>query len=161
MLTMATIDSPLGRVRLVARGDALVGVYLPAQLAPSAIPGTARVLELASAQLAEYFAGERRAFELPLAPEGTPFQRRVWEALLRIPYGETWSYGRLARELGSPSASRAVGAANGRNPLAIVVPCHRVVGATGALTGYAGGVEAKEWLLSHERAASCRVERAC
>jgi len=124
-------------------------------------PGATRVLERAAAQLAEYFAGDRRTFDLPLAPEGTTFQRRVWDALLRISYGETWSYGRLAREIGSPSASRAVGAANGKNPLSIIVPCHRVVGVNGALTGYAGGVTAKQWLLAHERGASCRVERAC
>jgi methylated-DNA-[protein]-cysteine S-methyltransferase len=161
MLTMKTIDTPLGLAHLVAHEEHLAGVYLPAQAPPIATTGTARVLELAAAQLAEYFAGDRRTFELPLAPQGTAFQRRVWDALLRIPYGETWSYGRLAREIGSPSASRAVGAANGKNPLSIIVPCHRVIGATGALTGYAGGVAAKQWLLAHERGPSCRVERAC
>lgn len=160
-LTMTTIDTPLGPVRLVAREDRLAGVYLATQHAPAAAPGTTGVLALAAAQLAEYFAGDRRTFGLPLAPLGTAFQQRVWEALLRIPYGETWSYGRLARELGSPSASRAVGAANGKNPLSIVVPCHRVVGATGALTGYAGGTAAKQWLLAHERGRAGCVERAC
>lgn len=109
------------------------------------------VLARAAAQLAEYFAGERHTFELPLAPDGTLFQQLVWRTLIGIPFGETWSYGALARAIDRPSASRAVGAANGRNPLAIVVPCHRVIGGSGALTGYAGGMVAKQWLLEHER----------
>ena len=104
------------------------------------------------AQLAEYFAGERTRFDLELAPAGTPFQLEVWEALRRIPYGGTRSYGELAAELGRPGSARAVGAANARNPISIVVPCHRVVGSAGALTGYAGGVEAKRALLDLERA---------
>jgi methylated-DNA-[protein]-cysteine S-methyltransferase len=108
------------------------------------------VLARAAAQLAEYFAGTRRTFDLPLAPRGTGFQRIVWHALAKIPYGETRSYGELARAIGRPAASRAVGAANGKNPLSIVVPCHRVVGASGELTGYAGGVATKRWLLDHE-----------
>jgi len=102
-------------------------------------------------QLAEYFAGDRRAFDLPVAPRGSEFQELVWRALVEIPFGETRSYGQLARSIGQPTASRAVGAANGRNPIAIIVPCHRVIGATGALTGYAGGMAAKRWLLDHER----------
>jgi methylated-DNA-[protein]-cysteine S-methyltransferase len=111
------------------------------------------VLELARRQLAEYFAGERLAFALPLALEGTPFQRAVREALLRIPPGETRSYGALAAAAGAPGAARAVGAACARNPVSIVVPCHRAVGADGRLTGYAGGEAAKRWLLDHERRA--------
>ena len=101
-------------------------------------------------QLGEYFAGERRSFDLAVAAQGSPFQRRVWETLRRIPYGATRSYGELARELGRPSAARAVGRANGSNPVALVVPCHRVIGASGALTGYAGGVERKRALLELE-----------
>ncbi len=103
-------------------------------------------------QLQEYLAGERRTFDVTLAPAGTPFQQRVWEALLTIPYGETISYGEQARRIGQPTASRAVGGANGRNPISIIVPCHRVIGASGKLTGYAGGVDRKDWLLAHERA---------
>jgi methylated-DNA-[protein]-cysteine S-methyltransferase len=110
----------------------------------------ARVLEAARAQLDAYFAGTRTTFDLPLAPRGTPFQHRVWRALRDIPYGETVSYAEVARRIGAPDAVRAVGAANGRNPVSIVVPCHRVIGADGALTGYGGGIERKRWLLAHE-----------
>src|ERR1700690_2867719 len=112
---------------------------------PSATP-----LPLAARQLAEYFAGARRVFDLPLALHGTPFQQRVWRALTEIPYGETWSYGQLAKRIGNPKASRAVGLANGSNPISILVPCHRVIGADGSLTGYGGGMERKQWLLRHE-----------
>lgn len=104
----------------------------------------------AAQQLDAYWAGELRDFDLPLAPMGTPFQRKVWCALQEIPYGKTVSYGYIARKIGTPTASRAVGAANGRNPIAIVVPCHRVIGSTGKLTGYAGGLDMKEHLLAHE-----------
>ena len=151
-MIMTTIDSPLGRLRLVADGDALTGVYLPDQPAPEApeLPDVPPVLARAAAQLAEYFAGTRRDFDVPLAPRGTGFQQRVWRELAKIPYGETRSYGELARALGAPTASRAVGAANGKNPLSILVPCHRVIAGTGALTGYAGGIAAKRWLLEHE-----------
>jgi methylated-DNA-[protein]-cysteine S-methyltransferase len=150
MLTMLTIDSPLGRLRLIADGDELTGIYLPLQQAPEVHDTGAAVLAQAAAQLAEYFAGARRDFDVPLAPRGTEFQRLVWRELERIPYGETRSYGALACALGRPSASRAVGAANGKNPLSILVPCHRVIAGTGALTGYAGGIDAKRWLLEHE-----------
>ena len=102
-------------------------------------------------QLQAYFAGELRRFDLPLAPEGTVFQQRVWQELLRIPYGETISYGELARRIGKPTGSRAVGLANGANPISIVIPCHRVIGSTGRLTGYGGGLKNKEWLLALER----------
>jgi methylated-DNA-[protein]-cysteine S-methyltransferase len=102
-------------------------------------------------QLNEYFAGKRRDFDLPLAFHGTPFQQRVWTALREIPYGETVSYGKLADELGQPSAARAVGLANGKNPISVIVPCHRVVGSTGGLTGYGGGLERKRYLLDFER----------
>ena len=108
-------------------------------------------------QLAEYFAGERQEFDVPLKLAGTPFQQRVWRELVRIPFGTTITYAELARRIGQPTASRAVGHANGRNPISILVPCHRVIGADGKLTGYAGGVEKKQWLLAWER--RCRGER--
>jgi methylated-DNA-[protein]-cysteine S-methyltransferase len=151
------MDSPVGRLRLVADGDALVAVYMEdhagaPELAASDGRGDA-LLERARRQLAEWFAGERTVFDLPLRPGGTPFQLEVWRALAEIPFGETRTYGEIAARLGRPSAARAVGAANGRNPVSIVVPCHRVIGAGGALTGYAGGLERKRWLLGHERAA--------
>ncbi|HET7458633.1 MAG TPA: methylated-DNA--[protein]-cysteine S-methyltransferase [Gemmatimonadaceae bacterium] len=111
-----------------------------------------RVLAEARAQLAAYFAGERTTFTVPLAPRGTPFQRRVWLALRAIPHGETISYLELARRVGDPRAVRAVGGANGRNPLPVIVPCHRVIGADGSLTGFGGGIERKRWLLEHEGA---------
>jgi methylated-DNA-[protein]-cysteine S-methyltransferase len=119
-------------------------------------PGAGEVFERAEAQLAEYFAGRRRVFDLPLALRGTPFQRAVWTALLDIPYGETASYGELAQLLGKPAASRAVGLANGKNPVSIIVPCHRVIGSTGSLTGYGGGLERKRYLLDFERRPSTR-----
>jgi methylated-DNA-[protein]-cysteine S-methyltransferase len=112
------------------------------------------VLADAARQLAEYFAGQRQAFTLKLDVAGTPFQRKVWDALLTIPFGETRSYGEIARQIGSPQARRAVGAANGRNPVSIVAPCHRVIGASGRLTGFAGGLEAKAYLLTLEGAAA-------
>jgi len=109
------------------------------------------VLADAAIQLTEFFAGDRQEFALALKPVGTNFQQLVWSALRKIPFGETWTYGQLARAIGRPSASRAVGAANSKNPLSIIVPCHRVIGASGELTGYAGGMPAKRWLLDHER----------
>lgn len=141
-------DSPLGWLTLTASDDGLTAVDFSRGLL-----GTKRehpVLERCKEQLAEYFAGTRTAFDLPLAAEGTAFQQAVWQALREIPYGETRNYGELAATLGKPTASRAVGMANGKNPLAIVVPCHRVVGADGRLTGYSGGLARKEWLLAHE-----------
>jgi methylated-DNA-[protein]-cysteine S-methyltransferase len=110
------------------------------------------VLAQARQQLTEYFAGSRTTFDLPLDPSGTEFQRRVWDSLRTIPYGTTTSYGAIARRLGDPHATRAVGAANGQNPIPIVVPCHRVVGAKGELTGFGGGIDRKRWLLEHEGA---------
>jgi methylated-DNA-[protein]-cysteine S-methyltransferase len=147
-----TIPSPVGQLRLIADADALVGIYLPVQAGIPATRGTSPVLVRAANQLAEYFAGTRRTFDLPLGPRGTEFQQRVWAELRAIPFGETRSYGELAKIVGNANASRAVGAANGKNPLSIVVPCHRVIAGGGALTGYAGGIEAKRWLLAHEGA---------
>jgi methylated-DNA-[protein]-cysteine S-methyltransferase len=159
-----TMPSPVGELTLVADDAGLTGVYFeqhrhgrragPGWRQAATWPGpAATVLAEARRQLDEYLAGRRDRFALPLAPRGTPFQQRVWAALLDIAPGETISYGELARRVGSPAAVRAVGGANARNPLSIVVPCHRVVGADGALTGFGGGVERKRWLLAHERAA--------
>jgi methylated-DNA-[protein]-cysteine S-methyltransferase len=148
----STLTTPIGELLLTADDDgALTGVNLPDRHPdPAGWERDDELLADARRQLTEYFAGERTTFDLPLRPAGAPFQLRVWEALLRIPYGETASYGELARALGHPTAARAVGAANGRNPIAIVVPCHRVIGANGSLTGYAGGLECKRALLDLE-----------
>ena len=108
------------------------------------------VIEQTHRQLDEYFKGQRMNFDLPLKAEGTEFQQTVWQTLCKIPYGQTWNYGQLATAIGNKNASRAVGAANGKNPISIIVPCHRVIGANGTLTGYAGGLKVKEWLLKHE-----------
>lgn len=145
------IESPIGPLMLVERDEELAAIHLPPHDPCDAIAARSPLLDRAARQLAEYFAGERRVFDLPLAPRGTGFQERVWRALTQIPYAATRSYGELARAIGRPAASRAVGAANGKNPIAIVVPCHRVIGANGTLTGYAGGLPAKKWLLEHER----------
>jgi methylated-DNA-[protein]-cysteine S-methyltransferase len=153
-----TFDSPIGTIDLLAADDALVAAHLPGLRPPErgARPGSLPVLQRAREQLEAYFAGDLRAFDLPLAPRGTEFQRAVWRALAEIPFGATRSYADIAAAIGRPGASRAVGAANGRNPLAIIVPCHRVVGADGSLTGYAGGLACKEWLLRHERRSLAR-----
>ena len=151
MRTMMTMRCPFGVLRLYAEGDELVAIDLPDHPGAEAVDRRTEVLVRTEAQLAEYFAGERRDFDLPLAPQGSGFQVEVWRALLRIPYGETCSYGDIARVVGRPSASRAVGAANGRNPIPIIVPCHRVIGSNGSLTGYGGGLPVKRWLLDHER----------
>jgi methylated-DNA-[protein]-cysteine S-methyltransferase len=153
-----TIDSPIGTITLVADDAALVEVHLPDEklssttAAEDASPTEHAVLAQAADELREYFAGDRHEFDIPLAPHGTAFQLAAWQALRTIPYGETVSYGEQARRLGDSRKARAVGAANGRNPLPIVVPCHRVVGSNGHLTGFGGGIECKAWLLDHERA---------
>jgi methylated-DNA-[protein]-cysteine S-methyltransferase len=167
MLTVTTMRSPLGTLRLYADDDQLVGLYLagepanPGEPVHAAARRRCAVLDHAVAQLAEYFEGRRRVFSIRLAPRGTSFQRLVWTALMRIPCGKTRSYSELARAIGRPTAIRAVGAANGRNPISIIVPCHRLIGADGDLTGYGGGLPAKRWLLDHERAtaASARTAR--
>jgi len=148
--------SPLGEMLLVAADDALTGIHFDGQRYQPAPGADWRqdaghpALRAAQAQLAEYFAGARTAFDLPLAPAGTPFQRAVWAAIRTVRYGETISYGELAARAGAPRSIRAAGAATGRNPWGIVVPCHRIVGADGALTGYAGGLERKRALLALE-----------
>jgi methylated-DNA-[protein]-cysteine S-methyltransferase len=151
-----TFDSPIGKLFLSSDGEAVTGLYMDVPNSPLAgSAGSSRQavpspLAAAAVQLAEYFAGERRAFALPLSLAGTPFQREVWRALTEIPYGETVSYGELARRIGNPRGQRAVGLANNRNPVSIIVPCHRVIGADGSMTGYGGGLERKRWLLAHE-----------
>ncbi|TVS16981.1 MAG: methylated-DNA--[protein]-cysteine S-methyltransferase [Gammaproteobacteria bacterium] len=164
-LMWAQMPSPLGRLLLVAGDDGLRQILLPDRNNDPAIPapGWRRdddALAMARVQLEEYFAGTRRVFDLPLAPRGTRFQLAVLAVLAEIPFGTTCSYGEMARRLGQPTASRAVGAANGRNPLAIVLPCHRVVGSDGSLTGYAGGLGAKRWLLRHEGVALADQQRS-
>ncbi len=150
------MDSPIGMLTLVGDDDAVVRIDFPPPHGTSRDPawreGETAPLTLARTQLAEYFIGTRRTFDLPLAPRGTPFQRAVWEALAEIPFGTTWSYRVLAARIGNPAAVRAVGGANGRNPLPIVLPCHRVIGADGTLTGFGGGLPTKAFLLRHERA---------
>ncbi len=150
------IDSPVGRLLLIGDGASLIQVCFQSGPRPQRprdgwVDDAARFRAVV-AQLGEYFAGHRRAFDLALAPRGTEFQRRVWRALTAIPYGRTVSYGELARRIGNPAASRAVGLANGANPLPIIVPCHRVIGADGSLTGFGGGLPIKRKLLALEGA---------
>jgi methylated-DNA-[protein]-cysteine S-methyltransferase len=149
----ATMPSPAGELLLTASTDGLTGVFFPGEgLTPAAdweldTPRFAGAIK----QLEEYFAGERTEFSVPLAAPGTPFQQRVWTELRKVGYGTTISYTELARRVGCPGSVRAVGGANGRNPICIIVPCHRVIGADGSLTGYSAGVETKRWLLDFER----------
>ncbi len=143
-------ESPIGRLQLRGTDSALTGVFMePHPTCADALRDGAPLRD-ARQQLEEYFTGERREFSLVLKAEGTDFQRRVWAALSEIPFGKTISYGELARRIGNPRAVRAVGLANGRNPISIVVPCHRVIGADGSLTGYGGGLERKRFLLALE-----------
>lgn len=165
-----TIDSPIGSLTVVATESAVTGIHFnnaahhnattggvalathrsaPGSADTSA-PGSTLLLRQAATELAEYFAGQRRTFDFPTAPSGTLFQQAVWEALCTIPYGETRSYSQIAAQIGRPRACRAVGMANNRNPIAIVIPCHRVIGHAGALTGYAGGLDTKQRLLDLE-----------
>lgn len=150
------LESPIGALLVTSNGTAITRVYMqnhkhaePQQ--PDWQRDDAQFTQT-QAQFAAYFAGELASFDLPLAPAGTDFQQQVWQALRSIPFGQTSSYGELAASLGKPKASRAVGMANGRNPISIIVPCHRVIGADGSLTGYGGGIERKRWLLGHEGA---------
>lgn len=151
MILFHTIDSPIGRLLLTGEDGALTGLYMePHPRLPASAVHDPGAFADAAAQLAAYFAGSLTSFDLPLAPSGTPFQLRVWEALRAIPYGETATYGEIAAGIGKPWASRAVGAANGQNPISVIVPCHRVIGADGTLTGYGGGLERKRILLELE-----------
>lgn len=149
------LDTPIGTLLLAGDGDGLRTIEFPGARQGRCIEPhwrrDRRHLGTAITQLEAYFAGDLTAFDLPLAAQGTVFRHTVWDALVGIPYGTTISYGELARRIGRPSASRAVGAANGANPIPIIVPCHRVIGSGGALTGFAGGLPIKQWLLEHER----------
>jgi methylated-DNA-[protein]-cysteine S-methyltransferase len=146
-----TTPSPIGELLLTLDGDALSRLLMPPHGPdPTWVRDDAAFAKVVD-QLDRYFAGELRDFDLPIAPAGTPFQLQVWQALREIPYGRTWSYRELATRIGNPNASRAVGLANGRNPISVVVPCHRVIGANGTLVGYGGGTERKRWLLDLER----------
>jgi methylated-DNA-[protein]-cysteine S-methyltransferase len=157
-LRYTSVDSPIGELLLIGDDHALHGLYMqegrkPMRIAPSWKPSPAPFASVRR-QLSEYFAGQRVTFDVPLSMNGNPFERRVWQALLEIPYGETVSYGEIARRVSQPSAARAVGLANGRNPIAVIVPCHRVIGADGSLTGYGGGLERKRLLLELEHGQS-------
>lgn len=151
------IDSPIGRLCMEEEQGAITKLYVvgdeACETAFTATDGEPKtqLLELAASQLTEYFAGKRKAFDLPIRPQGTEFQRKVWQALCRIPYGEIRSYGEIALQIGNPKACRAVGGANHKNPILILIPCHRVVGAGGDLTGFACGLETKEYLLKLEK----------
>lgn len=144
-------ETPVGMMAVGEEEGALVRLWLPNQPAPRLMPHKTPLLERAQGQILEYFNGQRQVFDLPLSPVGTQFQQKVWKALLDIPYGQTQSYGELAARIGCPGGARAVGLANRNNPLPILIPCHRVIGADGKLTGYAGGVELKRKLLEHEK----------
>jgi len=165
MTTHVTIGSPVGPLTLVAQDARLAGLYMdaqrhlpdPAVFGPAGDPAGAP-FAAAAGQLERYFAGQLTRFDVPLELSGTEFQRRVWAALAGIPYGQTATYGQLAAGLGQPAASRAVGLANGRNPVSIIVPCHRVVGSDGSLTGYGGGLDRKRFLLDLERRAARQDE---
>jgi len=156
------IESPVGELLLRGNGDALTGMYMQKQRYRPPLPDfyvrDDSQFRNAREQIVAYFAGELTAFDLILAPEGTPFQKIVWKALLDIPFGKTESYGALAKRIDHDGAARAVGLANGHNPIGILIPCHRVIGANGSLTGYGGGIERKQWLLNHERQYSKHAE---
>jgi methylated-DNA-[protein]-cysteine S-methyltransferase len=149
------MDSPVGTLLLTGDGEALTGLYMHEQRHRPALPPSCEPNERAfrgvREQLRAYFAGKLQVFEVTLNGQGSPFQCAVWRALRKIPFAETESYGGLAKRIGNSKASRAVGLANGKNPIGIIVPCHRVVGANGSLTGYGGGLARKQWLLEHER----------
>lgn len=157
------LESPVGRICLQGDSQFLTGLHLPDHKHWSGIQPSWQQSDSPFAavrgQLAEYFAGERTEFDIPLKLVGTPFQNRVWQELARIPFGVTISYGELARRVGQPTASRAVGSANGKNPISIIIPCHRVIATSGNLTGYGGGLPNKQWLLQHEHnhVATCQL----
>ncbi|MBY6186470.1 methylated-DNA--[protein]-cysteine S-methyltransferase [Marinobacter hydrocarbonoclasticus] len=147
---LSRMATPVGQLEIVADERAIIAVQFIDEDAPATAPESPLTQE-AKAQLEAYFCGQRQQFDLPLAPKGTPFRQAAWQALCAIPYGETRSYGEQAVVMGNPKAVRAVGAANGANPIAIVIPCHRVIGKNGTLTGYAGGLDRKAWLLALEQ----------
>lgn len=151
------VDGPLGQMLVQGDGQFVTGLFMPNHKGwcgpDPAWHQTVAPFAAVREQLAEYFAGERQTFDVPLKLAGTPFQQRIWQELVRIPFGTTITYAQLAQRVGKPTASRAVGHANGRNPISIIVPCHRVIGADGKLVGYAGGMNKKQWLLAWERRA--------
>ncbi len=154
VIYFSEMESPIGKLRLSGSSCGLAGLHMQEhEHAPEDRSGWVQddaLFVSARRQLTEYFQGRRQQFDLPLDLRGTDFQRAVWAALCEIPFGQTLTYGEQAKRIGNPKGMRAVGAANGRNPIAIIVPCHRVIGADGTLTGYAGGIERKRWLLAHE-----------
>ncbi len=145
------LDSPAGKLCIAESGGYITDIFFADERAMEAEEICTPVLEEAAAQLREYFQGKRKVFQLPIAPEGSPFRMKVWNALTKIPYGETRSYKQIAEAVGNAKACRAVGGANNKNPISIVVPCHRVIGADGSLTGYAGGTDKKSFLLELEK----------
>ena len=147
---MTYYESPLGWLAISSNGSAITKIQFVQEAGEEDTPD--QVINQTIEQLNEFFAGQRHTFDLPLAPEGTEFEQKVWEQLQHIPYGATVTYGDISRKLGDPNLMRAVGRANGKNPISIVVPCHRVIGSDNKLTGYAGGLPNKEWLLRHEGA---------
>lgn len=155
------IDSPVGLLYVRGNDECVTGLFMPNHKHWSGPEEGLRRSDDSfkgiREQLAEYFAGDRQEFDIPVELDGTPFQQRVWEQLTTIPFGQTISYAELARRVGNPTATRAVGAANGRNPVSILVPCHRVIGSHGSLTGYGGGLHNKEWLLNWERTTNPRT----
>ncbi|MEJ2763478.1 methylated-DNA--[protein]-cysteine S-methyltransferase [Photobacterium sp. MCCC 1A19761] len=143
------LDTPIGRLNIVANDEAVTAIEFDADPSAQQAPNT--ITRLCCEQLSDYFAGNRTDFDVPLDAHGTKFQHQVWQALIAIPFGETCSYSAIAHQIENPKAVRAVGAANGRNPIPVIVPCHRVIGSSGQLTGYAGGLDIKIWLIEHER----------
>lgn len=154
MMFYKSFNSPIGKITLVANQTHLLSLYVGNEDKPlldeAKRDDKHSLLNSAQAQLEEYFSGKRKAFELPLAPTGTEFQNKAWKALTKIPYGKVWSYGKQAEYLKSPNAQRAVGGANGKNPIPVIIPCHRVIGSTGKLTGFSGGMDIKVFLLKLE-----------
>lgn len=147
------LDTPIGRLNIVANDEAVTAIEFHADPAAAQAPNA--ITRQCCHQLSDYFTGKRTEFDLPLKAHGTAFQHQVWQALIDIPYGETCSYSAIADQIDNPKAVRAVGAANGRNPIPVIVPCHRVIGRSGRLTGYAGGLDIKVWLIEHEKKVSC------
>lgn len=151
-------DTAIGRIYVADNGRAIAGVFLPGNAVPAGIPqNETDVIRRAAVQITEYLSGRRREFDVKVEPEGTDFQKRVWAALRTIPYGHTCSYSHIAHIAGNPKACRAVGMANNRNPVSIIIPCHRVIGKSGALVGYGGGLELKKYLLDMEAANTIQV----
>ena len=145
-------DTVLGQVAIAEESGRVTNLFFPGEYIPLELQRKETdALKKAADQLREYLQGKRTVFDVPLAPEGTAFQKQVWEALIKIPYGETSSYGKLAKDIGRPGAARAVGMANNRNPIPVIIPCHRVIGADGSLVGYGGGLPIKEKLLALEK----------